>query len=610
MPKKRDDKDNQNLELVRLVTAGSVDDGKSTLIGRLLYESGSVYSDQLAELEKKKNGPQIDYSLLLDGLSAEREQGITIDVAYRYFCIGKRKFIIADVPGHEEYTRNMATGASRADMALILIDATKGMLVQSKRHLFIASLFNISHIAVLINKMDLVNYQKEVFEKIKDDFIRFAAKLNINDLRFIPVSAIKGDMVVKRGKNMGWYHGSTLIDYLENAPIVSQRNLMDFRLPIQMVIRHQQTRYYAGLIESGVIKQNDQITVLPSFKKAKIKSILVAGKKSKQCFASQSALIALDKQLDISRGNMLVRPGNLPLVGHNFEAAVCWFSDQPLKEGQSYLIKHTTQTTRAFINKLRYEINPNSLHRKYVGQLKFNAIGRVYFKTNHPLFFDVYTKNKNTGSFIIIDEITNNTVGAGVIVRQLNGSLVIKTRKRDSLNAPTGAVLWFTGLSGSGKSTLAREVYKYLKKKNIKCEMLDGDILRKNITAHLGFSKEDRLKNIQIAGFITQKLAEHGVVVLASFISPYAKQRRELKKKIKNFVEIYINAPLEICQQRDVKGLYKKVKQGKIKSFTGIDDIYEPPENPAIEIKTDQLSIKQSTAKIIDFLNKNVLSKN
>ncbi len=597
-------KEINDIELIRLTTAGSVDDGKSTLIGRLLHDCHSIFEDQYLSIKNtcSKVGKEVDLAYLLDGLKAEREQGITIDVAYRYFSTLKRRFIIADVPGHEQYTKNMITGSSTADVAIILIDATKGVLIQSKRHLFITSLMNIPHILIAVNKMDLIDYKKETYEKIKKDLISFANKLNIKDLQFIPISALKGDMVVERDSKMNWYQGDTLYSYLENIEISSDRNLIDFRFPVQLVLKiGRDQRGYAGKIEGGIIHKGSKVIILPSGVKTKIKSIIVDQKEKNYAFAPQSSLITLKDQVDVSRGDMIVREKNLPELSNEFEAIICWMSNKLLKEKFNYLIKHTTNVARCSIEKIRYRLNIDTLHQEKTKVLKINDIGRICLKTNKSLMLDSYIKNRNTGCFILVDEVTNNTVAIGMIrfVKRINGKKKKKERKQQ------GAVLWFTGLSGSGKSTVADKVYQYLRDKNIVCERLDGDVLRKNLTKNLDFSKQGREKNIAIAGFVAKMLAQNGIIVLASFISPYQKQREELRKKIDNFIEIYVNAPLKICEKRDVKGLYKKAKRGEVKNFTGIDNPYESPQKPEIELKTDHESKQESVEKVINYLQKN-----
>lgn len=599
------EKYNFNAELLRMVIAGSVDDGKSTFIGRLFYDLQEIYDDQLEALKKsslQQGKKEIDLSFFTDGLSAEREQKITIDVAYRYLATSKRRFIIADVPGHEQYTPNMVTGASNASLALILVDARKGILSQSKRHLFIASLMGVSHILVVINKMDLVNYDQNVFEKIKSDFLDFTTKLNITDLQFIPASSLNSDMIVRRGKNMNWYQGSTIVSYLENLEIASDKNLIDFRFPVQLVIRpNQDFRGYAGQIEGGRIGVGEKVMILPSGEKTTIKSIIVGNKHKSYAFNSQAIVLSLEDDLDISRGDVIVRINNLAESGNEFEAMICWMSDKPMKKDGSYILKQMTKTTRCFVGRVLYRININDLHRKKTNALKFNEIGRVCIKTNEPIVFDPYHKNKNTGSFIIIDETTNNTVGAGVI---LHRAKKLTSDLEKEVNSNKGAVLWFTGLSGSGKTSIADKVFRNLKKNNISCERIDGDIMRKSLSKDLGFSKEDRDKNIERAVFVADLLSKHGIIVLATFISPYRKHRLLAKNKIKNFVEIFVNTPLEICEKRDIKGLYKKARKNKIKNFTGISDIYENPKNPDIELKTEQTSISECANKVIDYLSR------
>ena len=579
---------------------GSVDDGKSTFIGRLLYDLGEIYEDQLEAVKKTslRQGLDIlDLSLLTDGLSEEREQKITIDVAYRYLTTPKRRFVIADVPGHEQYTRNMATGATNANLAVIIVDARKGLLVQSKRHLLISSLFEVPHIAVIVNKIDLVDYSQEVFEKIKNDFSDFLAKLNIKDIQFIPVSSLKGDMVVERGNKMNWYQGPTALSYLENVRISSDINLIDFRFPVQYVIRpNQNLRGYAGLIESGTIKVGEKIKVLPSCQKTEIKSIIVDGENKDYGFSPQDAVLTLKDQVDVSRGDMIVRENNLPETSNGFEAILCWMSDQPLSKSKNYLFKQTTKTTRGFIDKIFYRLNIDNLHREKANLLELNEIGRVSIATNSPLAFDPYHKNKNTGSFIIIDDVSNNTVGAGIILRK---------KEIAAATFKGGFTLWFTGLPSSGKSTLADEVAKELNEKYaLPVERLDGDIVRQTISKDLGFSAEDRQKNIERVTFVAKLLTRNGIAVLTSFISPNREIRNWARQEIGNFVEIYAKCSLEECIKRDPKGNYKKAMAGQIAQFTGVSASYEEPENPEIIIETDKESVEQCVKKIIDTLKK------
>jgi len=461
---------NSNLDLVRLTTAGSVDDGKSTLIGRLLFDCNAIFQDQLEAIKKaSKNsnnasGQEIDLSLITDGLSAEREQKITIDVAYRYFTTKRRRFIIADVPGHEQYTRNMVTGASTADIAMILVDARKGVLTQTKRHLFVASLLSIPHILIVVNKIDDMGYDQAVFEKIKQDIIECTTRLHIEDLQIMPISALRGDMVVNRGTNLNWYQGSTLYDYLENVQITGDRNLIDFRFPVQYVLRpHQDFRGYAGKVEGGIIRQGEAVTILPSGKQSKIKSIIYNNADQAEAFAPQSVVLTLEDERDISRGDMIVRSKNLPEVGNQIEATICWFNETAMQPGKSYLIKHTTRTTRCQIDTLRYRLNIDTFHREPAKQLQFNEIGRVYITTHLPLLFDPYYKNRNTGGFIIIDELTNATVAAGVIIAG------VKTAAKKAVAQPSAVTMVnISGLTGAKKTAVTKALTKTLKKRGIK----------------------------------------------------------------------------------------------------------------------------------------------
>lgn len=590
------DKTYQSLELLQFVAAGSVDDGKSTLIGRLLYDTGQVFEDQLAALQKKA-GPngEIDFSLLTDGLAAEREQKITIDVAYRYFATRKRRFIIADVPGHEQYTRNMVTGASHAQVALILIDARKGLLAQTKRHLFVASLLRIPHIAVVVNKIDLVDYSEEVFEEIKEQVSSFAAKLKINDLQFIPASAYTGDMVVERGGNMQWYGGRTVLDYLEHVEVAGDRNLIDFRFPVQMVFRpHQDFRGYAGTIAGGVIRVGEDIVSLPSGNKSKVKEIYVAGTKVDYAIESQSVVITLEDQIDLSRGDMMARPNNQPQQSNHFDAFISWFDELPVESGNRYILKQTTRQTSAEIASIVYHMDVETLHRTDVKKLDQNDIGRVVITTHDPLLFDPYGKNKQTGSFILIDTTTGNTVGAGMII---SSKKQVEQPKKKA--AP---VLWFTGLSGSGKSTIADHVHAALLRQGKAVQRLDGDLLRASVTKDLGFSEEDRKKNLEIAGFVANLLSSHGVIVLSSFITPTQEVRQMLRSTIPGYKEIFVDTALEVCEKRDVKGLYKKARLGEIENFTGVSSPFERPLAPDLHIETQGKEVEDSVAEVLAWL--------
>lgn len=597
---------NIDKELVVMTTAGSVDDGKSTLIGRLLYDCNDLYEDQIAAIKKRNKSEEIrgeDLALITDGLSAEREQGITIDVAYRHFSRPKREFIIADVPGHEQYTRNMVTGASKASLALIIVDARKGMLLQSKRHLFIANLLGISHILVVVNKMDLAGYKRGVYEKIMEDFISYAQKMNVKDLQFIPISALAGDMVVHRGNNMDWYNGPTLLSYLENVQIVADRNLIDFRFPVQYIVQSKrESRGYSGTIAGGIIKPGDPVMILPSGQKSKIKSIILGKRKLDYAFCPQSVVLTLEDEIDISRGDMIIREKNSPDIGNNFTSMICWFSDKPSDMKHSYLLKHTTKTSRCFIRDFHYVLNIDNLHRENGNNLKLNDIGRVNIEITDPLFFDAYRDNKNTGSFILIDELSDQTVGAGMILRKGVKNISKSDIKNYIASIKNGFVLWFTGLSAAGKTTIADALFEHLNKNGIHLERLDGDVARENLTKDLGFSKEDRDENIRRIGFVAGLLSKNNVGVIASFISPYKKQRQELRKKVYNFIEVFVDTPLEICEKRDPKGMYKKARAGEIKQFTGISDPYEAPEKPDIHLKSGEWDVERCVEEIIKYL--------
>jgi len=600
----------QNIELLKMATAGSVDDGKSTLIGRLLHECDAIYKDQFSALKKSsKTDEDIDFSHVLDGLSSERAQGITIDVAYRYFSTSKRRFIVADVPGHEQYTPNMVTGMSNVNLAMILVDATKGLTIQTKRHLFIATLLGVSHILVAVNKMDLVDYKESVFEKIRDDFKEYIPKLNIKDIQYVPVSALSGDNITTSSESMPWYQGGTILNYLENIEVSVDGNLIDFRFPIQCVVRFDKnSRGYAGRVESGIIKKGEKIVVLPSGKFSKIKSIIYNEKEQDYAFTPQSIVITLEDEIDIDRGDMLARKNNTPNITQSFEAMMAWFSDEPLDQDKQYIIKTVAGESQCFVDEIRYKINVDTLHRETSNKINFNEIGRVNIKTSQPVMIDDYSKNHATGSFIVIDKISKKTVGAGVVTLQKTGE--VEAQKSDNLEASDGGVLWFTGLSGSGKSTIADRIFEFLKQNNIPCERLDGDVLRKTLCKDLGFTKQDRYTNIERAGFIAKTLSRHGVIVVASFISPYEEQRENLKKEIDHFVEIFMDTPLDICKKRDAKGLYEKAEKGEIPYFTGVSDPYEVPKNPGIRLDGRSGNEEELSGQVVDYLLENSFLKN
>lgn len=584
-------------ELVRLTTAGSVDDGKSTLIGRLLFDCDAVYQDQIESI-KRNNGGEIDFALITDGLSSEREQGITIDVAYRFFSTKNRRFIISDVPGHEQYTKNMVTGASNADIAVILIDARKGALVQSKRHLCIASLLQIPHVLVLVNKMDAVGYEEKVFQEVQEELSDFATKLSIKDLQFIPISALKGDFVTQKSENMTWYQGRTLLDYLENVQVNTDRNLVDFRFPVQHVIRQKDFRGYTGVVEGGAIKKGESVMILPSKKETKVKDICIGDRVIDIGFSPQSLLITLEDEIDISRGDMLIRSNNKPYVAKGFEAYMCWMDEAKMKKNHRYLIKHTTNLLPCEVVDVKYKLNVETLHREQAQEFDLNDIGKVIIQTQRPIYFDIYKQNRNTGGFILIDEKTNQTVAGGMIIapiKQQDIQEIDVTQKSIRKPAP---VLWLYGLSGSGKSTIANELFKSLQSRGIETHQLDGDLLREHITGDLGFGKEGREKNLEIAGYLAQMLSQHGVVVIATFITPYESVREKLRSNITNYNGVYVATPLEVCEKRDIKGLYKKARDGKIENFTGISDPFEKPQHPSLVVDTQGKTVEECVDEI------------
>ncbi|HLD91347.1 MAG TPA: sulfate adenylyltransferase subunit CysN [Patescibacteria group bacterium] len=580
-------------DLLRFSTAGSVDDGKSTLIGRLLLDSRNIFDDQITSVRKASKIDDLDLFLFTDGLKAEREQKITIDVAYRYFSTPKRKFIIADSPGHEQYTRNMATGASHVNLTIILIDARKGLLQQSKRHAFIVSLLRVPHVIVAINKMDLVNYDRIVFDKIKQEFTEFASKLNMQNLQFIPMSALTGENVIECSDSMSWYQGGSLLDILENVHIASDQNLIDLRFPVQYVNRPgMDFRGYSGTVAAGTIKKNDSILVLPSMKKSKVKSIITYDGELGRALASESVTVVLEDEIDISRGDMIVHTHNIPAIKTEFEAMVVWMNEQALDLNKTYIIKHCSKLTKVKIDKVYYKIDVNTLHRQEQNTLNMNEIGRLVLTPNQSLFLDTYQKNRTTGSFILIDIITNNTIAAGMVID--SDTSTNKVNKY-------GSTLWFTGLSGSGKSTIVEALQTDL---GCSCCILDGDILRKGLCSDLGYSIDDRKENIRRVAEVAALLNKMNITVLVSMISPFISDRENAKLIIgKNrFIEIFVDTPIDVCEHRDPKGLYKKVRGGEIKNFTGIDSPYEVPLEPDIKLQTVKYKVEDLINQVKNYL--------
>ena len=693
------------MDLLRFSTAGSVDDGKSTLIGRLLYDSKAIFEDQLEAVEQAsaaRGEPMVDLALLTDGLRAEREQGITIDVAYRYTATPKRKFIIADTPGHIQYTRNMVTGASTAELAIILVDARKGVLTQSKRHSFIATLLHIPHIVVAVNKMDLVGYSEARFQEIVAEYRAFAAKLNVRDVVYIPISALYGDNIVSQSENMPWYHGATLLHHLETVNIGASRNIVDFRLPIQYVIRasgegfgdaegghlrgsgDQDFRGFAGQIVSGRIAVGEEVVALPTGIRSRVAGIYCGEESCERAGVGDAIVLTLEDEIDISRGDMLVRVRNLPHSSNQIDATLCWMSEEPMRHrGESlapakcppdgvgpggtnplesatanltpggwYWLQHSTRRVRASVRELNYRINVDTMHREAAETLNLNEIGRAQIVTTEPLFFDPYQINRATGSFILIDPHTNNTVAAGMIrdrARQVS-ELVQKDEERvwpppnpsgghlagakegrgfsllspgvprssdvvwepvtvtrpmrEELNGHGAAVLWFTGLSGSGKSTVAKALEQRLYGLGVRTFSLDGDNVRHGLNGDLGFTEEARAENIRRVAEVAKLAFEHGNVVLCTFISPYIADREAARTLMPEgrFWEVYVKCDVEVCKQRDPKGLYARAGRGEIANFTGVSAPYEEPSRPDMVLETDQHTVDELAQRILEEL--------
>lgn len=607
--------------LLRIATAGSVDDGKSTLIGRLLYDSKAVMEDQWASVEatsKQRGHDYTDLALVTDGLRAEREQGITIDVAYRYFATPKRKFIIADTPGHVQYTRNMVTGASTAQLAIVLVDARHGLLEQSRRHTFLASLLGIEHIVLAVNKMDLIDWDKEKFEAIRDDFHAFATRLDVHDVLAIPMSALHGDNVVTKSDKTPWYDGPALLSHLEEVFIAGDRNLVDVRFPVQYVIRpqtreHHDYRSYAGSVASGVMRPGDEVIVLPAGKTSRITEIEGPTGPVDEAFPPMAVAVRLADDIDISRGDMIARTSNQPRVTQEFDATVCWMADgSALEAGREYLVKHTTRTTRAIVTGLDYRLDVNTLHRdKSATALNLNELGRISLRTQVPLLLDEYTRNASTGSFILIDPATNGTVAAGMVLRDVAGrtSSPNTVRHKSLVTAEDrmarGRTVWFTGLSGSGKSSVAMLVERKLLESDVPAYVLDGDNLRHGLNADLGFSMADRAENLRRLAHVATLLADSGHTVLVPAISPLA-EHRELARQVHaeaglDFFEVFCDTPIEDCEKRDPKGLYAKARAGEITHFTGIDSPYQRPKNPDLRL-TPGMSVDEQAERVLDLL--------
>ncbi|MCP5397147.1 MAG: sulfate adenylyltransferase subunit CysN [Sphingomonadaceae bacterium] len=605
----------QNKQLLRFITCGSVDDGKSTLIGRLLYDSKMIFEDQLASLENdsKKVGTQgqeIDFALLVDGLAAEREQGITIDVAYRFFGTEKRKFIVADCPGHEQYTRNMVTGASTADLAVILIDARKGVLVQTRRHSYLCHLLGIRNIVLAVNKMDLIGYDQAKYDAIVADYQAFADEIGIEHFVPMPISGFKGDNITGKSANTPWFDGIPLVEHLETVELNNTLNqAKPFRMPVQWVNRpNLDFRGFSGLVSTGSIKPGDPVRVLPSGKTSTVKSIVTFDGEQDEALAGQSVTICLADEVDCSRGDVLATADAPPESSDQFEATLVWMNDEAMKPGRGYWMKLGSQMVTATVQHPKYEININTMDHLAAKTLELNSIGVAEVATDKPIVFEPYGDNRALGGFILIDKITNATVAAGMLHFSLRRAQNVHWQPTDisreshaAMKNQTPRVLWFTGLSGSGKSTIANEVEKQLNLMNRHTFLLDGDNVRHGLNKDLGFTEADRIENIRRVGEVAKLMVDAGLIVLTAFISPFRAERRMVRDMLPEgeFIEIFVDTPLEVAEQRDVKGLYKKARSGELKNFTGIDSPYEAPENAEIRVNTVEMSVEEAAEHII-----------
>ena len=621
----------ENKELLRLLTCGSVDDGKSTLIGRLLHDSKLIYEDQLASIKRDSAregsaGDELDLALLVDGLVAEREQGITIDVAYRYFSTEKRKFIIADTPGHEQYTRNMATGASTCNLAIILIDARHGVLAQTKRHSYICSLLAIKHVVVAVNKMDLVNYDEEVFDRICKDYIAFSARLDISDIHFIPISALKGDNVVEPGENLPWFKSGTLLNYLETVHISSDRNLIDARLPVQYVNRpHHGFRGFSGTMASGILRSGDEVVALPSGQKSRIKEILTFDGNLDEAFPPLAVTVTLEDEIDVSRGDMFVRPGNIPTVEREFEAMVVWMTDQPMLPGNKYYLKQTSNLVGATIASVRYKVEINTLHREKSDELLLNDVGRCHISLDRPIPFDPYKKDPSTGSFIVIDRLTNNTVGAGMILYRRGeesleedlwgkspGTLLERQKspvsddERVEHYGHKPFTILLTGLPASGKTVIAYALERRLFDSGHAVTVLDGENMRLGLSKDLGFSEGERSENLRRVIEVARLMNSAGQICICAFVAPGAEVREKARHLIGDdrYLEVYLSSPVEVCRERDTRGHYKMADEGELIEFPGVSAPYDVPESPDLVLESHKLSVEECVDHIFLLIQK------
>ncbi|WP_027331210.1 sulfate adenylyltransferase subunit CysN [Marinimicrobium agarilyticum] len=608
----------EHKSLLRFITCGSVDDGKSTLIGRLLFESKMLFEDQLAavEADSRKWGTQgedMDFALLVDGLAAEREQGITIDVAYRFFSTDRRKFIVADTPGHEQYTRNMVTGASTADAAILMVDARRGILTQTKRHSYLAALIGIRHVVVAINKMDLMDYSEKTFNRIVEDYRVFAKQIGLENITFIPLSALKGDNIITPSERMPWYRGTTLMGYLETVEVDDElMQASPFRMPVQWVNRpNLDFRGFSGQIASGVLRPGDKVRALPSGKESHIDRIYTHDGDLDQAVAGQSVTLTLTDEIDISRGDLISQASEPASVANQFEVTVVWMNDDPMLPGRTYLMKCGTKTVSATLTDIKYQVNVNTLEHTAAKKLELNAIGVCTINLDQNIAFDPYEENHDTGSFILIDRLTYNTMGAGMIHFSLRRSqnitvqhVDVNKQARQELKNQKPCVLWLTGLSGAGKSTIANLVEKKLYARGSHTYLLDGDNVRHGLNKDLGFTDADRVENIRRVAEVAKLMVDAGLIVITAFISPFRSERDMARSLLdaNEFVEVYVDTPLEVAEQRDVKGLYRKARKGELKNFTGIDSPYEPPENPECVLNTTEMSAEEAADRVIAFM--------
>ncbi|MEH6792459.1 sulfate adenylyltransferase subunit CysN [Parasphingorhabdus sp.] len=605
----------QHKSLLRFITCGSVDDGKSTLIGRLLYDSKMIFEDQLEALQADSKsvgtqGQEIDFALLVDGLAAEREQGITIDVAYRFFSTEKRKFIVADCPGHEQYTRNMVTGASTADLAVILIDARKGVLVQTRRHSYLCNLVGIKNIVLAVNKMDLINYDQVKYEEIVAEYTAFANEIGIDNFTAMPISGFKGDNITENSANTPWYSGEPLMAHLETVKLdLDASQSKPLRMPVQWVNRpNLDFRGFSGQIATGTVKPGDEVRVLPSGKTTTVSKIVTLGGDLEEAVAGQSVTLCFDDEIDCSRGDVIATADNPPDVSDQFEATIVWMDDDALLPGRAYWLKLGTQMVSATVQEPKYSIDVNTMQHMAAKTLDLNAIGVAEIATDKPIVFEAYADNRTLGGFILIDKITNATVGAGMLHFSLRRAQNVHWQATDitreahaDLKNQKPKVLWFTGLSGSGKSTIANEVEKLLNIMNRHTFLLDGDNVRHGLNKDLGFTEADRIENIRRVGEVAKLMTDAGLIVLTAFISPFRAERNMVRAMLpeSEFVEIFVDTPLEVAEKRDVKGLYKKARAGELKNFTGIDSPYEPPEKPDIRVNTVEMTPVEAAEYII-----------